>query len=138
MAVASDEKYVPGKGLDRSANARLRARQAEEKQRAKDVESELPWQDTSAQTDFLLGNGAQKVARCGKCTRPLDAAAVDAKVFVCSRCEPGKGGREVVDGGRARGVEGSSWSGWSDSKGRRDGWEGWHSWSSHDWSRGKW
>eukprot|EP00913_Durusdinium_trenchii_P014317 g13432.t1 len=104
MAVASDEKYVPGKGLDRSANARLRARQAEEKQRAKD-------------TDFLLGNGAQKVARCGKCTRPLDAAAVDAKVFVCSRCEPGKGGREVVDGGRARGVEGSSWSGWSDSKG---------------------
>lgn len=28
MAVASDEKYVPGKGLDRSANARLRARQA--------------------------------------------------------------------------------------------------------------
>ncbi|CAK8994712.1 ANK_REP_REGION domain-containing protein [Durusdinium trenchii] len=92
MAVASDEKYVPGKGLDRSANARLRARQAgQQRQRAKDVESELPGKDTSAQTDFLLGNGAQKVARCGKCTRPLDAAAVDAKVFVCSRCEPGGG-----------------------------------------------
>mmetsp|Transcript_81384 Transcript_81384/g.226676 ORF Transcript_81384/g.226676 Transcript_81384/m.226676 type:complete len:510 (-) Transcript_81384:71-1600(-) len=40
----------------------------------------------SEQARRLLGNGAQNVVRCGKCTRPLDKAAKDAAVAVCSRC----------------------------------------------------
>ncbi|CAJ1379448.1 unnamed protein product [Effrenium voratum] len=91
--LAWEEKYVPGKGLDRGANARLRARQAEVEKKPEGLDAELPGKDGSSQTDFLLGNGAQKVARCGKCTRPLDPAAVESKVFLCSRCSGREGGR---------------------------------------------
>ncbi|CAE8621176.1 unnamed protein product, partial [Polarella glacialis] len=79
--VASDEKYVPGRGTDRAARERLKYREG--------LDAELPKEDDSKQTDILLGNGAKKVARCGKCTRPLDDVALQAKQFVCSRCTGG-------------------------------------------------
>ncbi|CAE8711137.1 unnamed protein product, partial [Polarella glacialis] len=82
--VASDEKYVPGRGTDRAARERLKYREG--------LDAELPKEDDSKQTDILLGNGAKKVARCGKCTRPLDDVALQAKQFVCSRCTGGKSG----------------------------------------------
>lgn len=76
--------YVPGRGLDRSATQRLL-----ERRRALDMRQariELPPVDGSEQSALLLGNGAHKVPRCGKCTRPLDAAATEANKMVCARC----------------------------------------------------
>eukprot|EP00439_Symbiodinium_sp_Y106_P071218 s198_g12.t1 len=153
--MASDEKYVPGKGLDRGANSRLRARQAEQNgAETRSVHAELPGKDDSAQTDFLLGNGAKKVARCSKCTRPLDNAAVEAKVFVCSRCE-NPGGRSIsaASGGygdaderswRPRGEWQSDtgrggWTSQGDSRWKDGGWSGWNDsrWG-HGWSKSGW
>eukprot|EP00931_Biecheleriopsis_adriatica_P084170 TRINITY_DN57909_c0_g1_i1.p2 TRINITY_DN57909_c0_g1~~TRINITY_DN57909_c0_g1_i1.p2 ORF type:complete len:167 (-),score=38.06 TRINITY_DN57909_c0_g1_i1:8-481(-) len=153
--MASDEKYVPGKGLDRSANARLRSRQAEQGSRSQGLESELPGKDSSSQTDFLLGNGAQKIARCGKCTRPLDADALEARAFLCSRCtcagSTGKGRGGYSDGSGQGTVpvsaKGKSSGGGSQSQrdqstagtgARWDAWSSWSSWKDHGWSAGDW
>eukprot|EP00928_Gymnodinium_smaydae_P056192 TRINITY_DN39611_c0_g1_i1.p1 TRINITY_DN39611_c0_g1~~TRINITY_DN39611_c0_g1_i1.p1 ORF type:complete len:263 (+),score=37.91 TRINITY_DN39611_c0_g1_i1:78-791(+) len=81
-------------GLDTEATARLRRRQLEEGADEGLESLNLPGRDTSQQTDFLLGNGAQKVPRCGKCTRPLDDAALQEKRLTCSRCEGTNGSRQ--------------------------------------------
>lgn len=82
------------------------------------------------------------LCRCGKCTRPLDAAALEAKRFQCSRCEgflgaefwwclAGKGTAnrwEQAAGGR---WDGAAWDSWETR-----GWEGWE-WRQ-DRGRGQW
>ncbi|OLP86996.1 hypothetical protein AK812_SmicGene31831 [Symbiodinium microadriaticum] len=103
--MASDEKYVPGKAEQngaetRSVHAELPGKELSEEEEKEEEEKQEEYQaaechevvslvgiskmfnydkDDSAQTDFLLGNGAKKVARCSKCTRPLDDAAVEAR-----------------------------------------------------------
>mmetsp|Transcript_46757 Transcript_46757/g.100073 ORF Transcript_46757/g.100073 Transcript_46757/m.100073 type:complete len:377 (-) Transcript_46757:117-1247(-) len=76
-----------GERLDLEAVERLRQRKAEE--------SLLP-PEVDAKQAALLGNGAKKVPRCGKCTRPLEEDAIEAKSLVCNRCKSGNWERPGV------------------------------------------
>lgn len=82
--------YKPGKGLDRGATARLLERKHARGDDGTRETLRLPVVDTSLQTDRLLGIGAKKVARCSKCTRPLDEEALAAERPACSRCTGGQ------------------------------------------------
>mmetsp|Transcript_11586 Transcript_11586/g.30997 ORF Transcript_11586/g.30997 Transcript_11586/m.30997 type:complete len:190 (-) Transcript_11586:30-599(-) len=150
-------------GLDPEAAERLRARKEEEARRGGGFS--LPGKDGSRQTDALLGNGAAKVARCGKCTRPLDAEAAREERLLCSRCVGGGLGNSDQHEGRgygggqgARMERGDGWDrekgqrrqgagrddgGWWAARGRggaerktRDTWSGQSGWSETRWERG--
>mmetsp|Transcript_128059 Transcript_128059/g.410383 ORF Transcript_128059/g.410383 Transcript_128059/m.410383 type:complete len:263 (-) Transcript_128059:214-1002(-) len=84
-------------GLDTGAVTQLRERHDQPQFSGPPA---LPGRDDSAQTDLLLGNGASKVPRCGKCTRPLDGEARTAQSFICTRCTGG--GRGSGGGGERK------------------------------------
>jgi len=105
-------------GLDVESTDRLRARREAE---ASAEALGLPEADNSVQTDFLLGNGAIKVARCGKCTRPLDEDAKNAKEFLCYRCNGRTTGCQAGRPRSAQGVNAYQVN-----------------WNSQDWSAGAW
>jgi len=58
---------------------------AEPKDDKEKAEVKLPSEDVSQQKDRLLGT-AQKVPRCGECTRPLDPEALEKRMLMCTRC----------------------------------------------------
>eukprot|EP00929_Paragymnodinium_shiwhaense_P092489 TRINITY_DN52405_c0_g1_i1.p1 TRINITY_DN52405_c0_g1~~TRINITY_DN52405_c0_g1_i1.p1 ORF type:complete len:525 (-),score=93.35 TRINITY_DN52405_c0_g1_i1:27-1601(-) len=70
--------YKPGGGLPARATEGLRDRQ-----RVRESRREA---DGARLASRLLGNGIQKVVRCGRCTRPMDEAAKTAGHPACSRC----------------------------------------------------
>jgi len=82
-------------GFDADAVDRLRARHGQE---VEVKNRNFPGADDSSQTSLLLGNGARKVPRCGKCTRPLDKVALQAQSFICARCEQGTDHRAALQG----------------------------------------